>query len=325
MNVLITGIDGFVGSHLVEALLDRPGIRMGGIVHPDSRSTHIDHLLSRVSIRRLDIADAGSVRDAILSDMPEQIYHLAGQAFVPLSMEKPYGTFQTNIVGTLNVLEAARELMKGSGKPCRVLVVSSGEVYGEVARSALPVHEEEALRPQNPYAVSKASADMIARQYRTSFGLPVVVARPFNHLGPRQSPLFVGSAFAKQIAEISLRKREPEIQVGNLEPRRDFTDVRDVVQAYIKILEGDRQHAVYNVCSGRSVRIGDLLEMFREASGVSVKIVPDPLRKRSQDVVEIVGDASRLRVETGWHPEIKLEQTVRDLLGYWKEQALRSA
>lgn len=323
MNVLITGIDGFVGSHLAEALLKDDRVRLSGIVHPGSSSHHIDDLLPKVSVHRLDISDLRAVREAVRSCAPEAIYHLAGQAFVPLSIQEPYGTFQTNITGTLNILESVRGLPDKLVRRCRVLVVSSGEVYGAVSRSALPVHEEEPLRPANPYAVSKAAADLIAQQYRTAFNVAVVVARPFNHLGPRQSDLFVGSALAKQIAEISLRKREPELLVGNLEPRRDFTDVRDVVDAYIRLLDGDRQYGVYNVCSGRSVRIGDLLEMFRAASGVSVKIVSDPKRKRSAEVQDIVGDASRLRAETGWRPSVPLEETVRDLLRYWEGKAGR--
>jgi len=323
MKVLVTGIDGFVGSHLAEALLESTGVRVSGIVHPDSVSPHIDHLLGKISLHRLDIADLRAVREAVRSSAPDAIYHLAGQAFVPLSLEEPYGTFRTNITGTLNVLESVRGLSSELHRPCRVLVVSSGEVYGSVARSALPVHEEEPLRPANPYAASKASADLIAQQYRTAFNVPVVVARPFNHLGPRQSELFVGSAFAKQIAEIGLRKREPELLVGNLEPRRDFTDVRDVVRAYIRILDGERQYGVYNVCSGRSVRIGDLLEMFRAAGGVSVRIVSEQSRKRAGEVGEIVGDCSRLTAETGWRPEVALEDTVRDLLRYWEEKAGR--
>lgn len=315
-NVLVTGIDGFVGSHLAEAVLAHPAYRVFGLVLDRSVSSRLDRLKPHIQLLEADIVDREQVRHALSICKPARIYHLAGQAFVPLAMKDPLSTFNTNIDGGINVLESVRQ----EHLDCSVLVVSSGEVYGAVDPAQLPITERCAVNPNNPYAASKACIDIIAQQYRNSFKMEVVVARPFNHIGPGQSELFVSSAFAKQIIEIKAGVREPKLHVGNLAPKRDFTDVRDVVQAYILLLEESLEFGVFNVCSGNSIPIRRILDTLLEIAGVTAEIVLDPERQRADDVPEIVGSPARLQSATGWHPNITLGKTLNDLLVYWEEQ-----
>ncbi|MGA2623440.1 MAG: GDP-mannose 4,6-dehydratase [Bacteroidota bacterium] len=323
MNVLVTGIDGFVGSHLAEALLSDPEIQVCGTAYGPRQPDNPTLSHSGIRFVPTDVTNFEQVQEAIVSFMPSKVFHLAGQAFVPVSFEDPVSTFKTNVEGTLNVLEAVRRYMKAEGRLCSTLVISSGEVYGGGPEERLPIDETTPLRPGNPYAASKACADLIAQQYRSSFGIDVVVARPFNHLGPRQSELFVGSSLARQIAEMKLGRREQKLLVGNLDPQRDFTDVRDVVHAYIKILEQPRKHPVYNVCSGRAISIRSIVDLLCERSGLKMQIVVDPGRQRRDEIPKITGSFARLHDETGWAPTIPLEKTVADLLEYW-ETRLRS-
>lgn len=316
MNVLITGVDGFVGSHLAEALLEAPGNRLFGTVR---RPSHVLPLLgTRVTRIQIDITDAEAIHRAVHDVRPGKIFHVAGQAFVPTSFENPSETFRSNFQGTLNVLEAVRREHASAAISCSVLVVSSGEVYGSVPRAKLPIDESFPLHPENPYAITKACADMTAQQYRSLFGLDVVVVRPFNHLGQRQSDLFVGSAFARQIAEIKCGRRDAKLSVGNLEPQRDFTDVRDVVNAYIRLLERPRESGVFNVCSGKAVAIREILNELCDIAGVKVDITPDPKRLRGHDNPVIIGSALRLQKATGWAPSIPLRKTLEDLFHYWE-------
>ena len=318
MNVLVTGIDGFVGTHLRASLAGIIDVRLFGIVRHRTPTQSLTNRTLDFTPLTADIRDAQQVQMAIDECKPDKIFHLAGQAYVPVSFKDPIGTFQTNIQGTLNLLEAVRRFSMSDKKRCSVLVVSSAEVYGSVPAELLPIDEHVPLNPPNPYAVSKACVDLIAQQYRINFDIDVVVARPFNHLGPGQSDLFVGSSFAKQIAEIKLGKRDGRLSVGNLDPVRDFTDVRDVVQAYQKLLDRTQEHAVFNICSERFMSIKALLELLRELSGVDVEIVPDPTRQRTREIPTLVGCSARLRSATGWFPTIPLEQTLRDLLAYWE-------
>lgn len=313
MNVLVTGIDGFVGSHLTELLHGQ--VRLSGLVIDPSRTPLIDRFRDRLTLHRGDIRDAEAVSEAVRAFRPAAIYHLAGQAYVPNSLKDPVDTYRTNIDGGINVLEAVRR----HAPECVVLVVSSGEVYGKVAPDAV-VEEESALRPENPYAASKACLDILARQYRAAFGLRTVVARAFNHLGPGQSDIFVGSAFARQVAEAKLGKRAPVIEVGNLDARRDFTDVRDVVRAYAALVEGERRHGVYNVCSGKAIAVREILDRLVAASGMKVEIRQDPARMRASDTPVVVGSPARIAGETGWKPSIPLERTLADLLAYWERR-----
>ncbi|HLX12766.1 MAG TPA: GDP-mannose 4,6-dehydratase [Bacteroidota bacterium] len=319
MNVFITGIDGFVGTHFARALEPAGGYRIFGTVRRREQSSPSS---SAVTLFEADITDKSSFNAALAAAKPRKIVHLAAQTFVPDSLKSPADTFQTNILGTLNLLEAVR--LNPELRDASVLIVSSGEVYGKVSSASLPITEQTALNPANPYAASKACADLIAQQYRKSFGMDVTVVRPFNHIGPGQSDSFVSAALAKQIVEIKLGKREPKIHVGNLDPQRDFTDVRDVVRAYIALLNLPKRDTVYNVCSGVGVPIRRLLDLLIELSGVRVEIVPDPALIRSNETPVIIGSAEALRTATGWKPEIALKDTLRDLLAYWEDK-LRAA
>jgi len=316
MNILVTGIDGFVGSHLAEALTSNPGIRLFGIVENKSRVQNLSHLAHNIQLHECDILNAEAVQKVVEAVQPDQLYHLAGQAFVPFSMKSPRDTFRVNIDGGINLLEAIR--LRNSS--CAVLIVSSGEVYGAVHPDFLPVTETCPLAPSNPYAASKACIDLIAQQYRRTFKMNVVVARPFNHIGPRQSELFVASAFAKQIAEIKIGRHEARIRVGNLNPKRDFTDVRDIVRAYIALLAKPMNEAVYNICSGKAVSIQEILDTLCEISGINVEISPDPDRMRANEVPLVVGSTARLFAATSWEPKIPLRETLQELLKFWESK-----
>lgn len=320
MRVLVTGIDGFVGSHLAEFLLGIPGVEVHGIVHPDAQGTNIRHLAARLTLHRLDILHADAVGSVIERVQPARIIHLAAQAFIPVSMSDPERTFRTNISGGLSLLEAARKVGGGKAGGPAVLIVSSGEVYGKVPPESQPITEDCPLRPSNPYAVSKACIDLISQDYRRSFGLNVKVVRPFNHAGPRQSPVFVCSDFGRQIASISLGKTPPRMSVGNINARRDFTDVRDVIRAYWMIFDSPPTDDVFNVCSGASLRIGDIVAMLETIAGISVEITSDQSRLRPYDIPTIVGSYERLRTVTGWSPSIPITRTLNDVYAYWRDQ-----
>jgi GDP-4-dehydro-6-deoxy-D-mannose reductase len=295
VTVLVTGGGGFAGRHLVALLAGG-----GKEALAPSRAA-------------LDLLDAAAVRAAVRSGRPRTVFHLAALASVGRSWQEPGPPLLENLEMTLNVLEAVRLEAPGAA----VLVASSGEVYG--APSRLPVDEGAPLRPQSPYAVSKAACDLLGGQYADAHGLRVVRTRAFNHAGPGQSDDYVVSTLARQVADAERAGRdEVVLRTGNVDSRRDFTDVRDVVRAYLAAAKLDA--GMWNVCSGRSRSVAELIELFRECSSVSVRHEVDPERVRSHDVPEIRGSAERLRAATGWEPEIPLERTVRDALEDWRAQ-----
>ncbi|MCL4459099.1 MAG: GDP-mannose 4,6-dehydratase [Chloroflexi bacterium] len=315
-RALITGIAGFAGSYLVEYLLSTTGLEISGIVHAGHPSPNLAHLRQRLTIYEGDVAEFDFVQHVMQEVRPDYIFHLAGQAAVPLAWVHPGKTVVTNIIGQLNVLESVVRC----GIDPRILVVGSGEEYGLIFPSELPVTENNALRPNNPYAVSKIAQDMLGYQYFISHKLQAVRVRPFNHIGPRQSEEFVTSSFAKQIAEAELGLRGPTILVGNLETRRDFTDVRDMVRGYWLALLRGKAGEVYNLGNGRSWSMGEILDMFLSKSRVPLQVEADPDRLRPADVLDVVCDASKFRSQTGWCPEIPIEQTVEELLDYWRNR-----
>lgn len=312
-SVLITGVSGFVGRHLA-AFLGGLGAEVFGTVMP-GEPVSAEGPLSGARLMECRIEDADSVAEAVRFSEPGLVCHLAAQSFVPRSFENPRETFEANVTGTLNLLEALRGL---SGVR-KVLLVGSAEVYGTAPSSMLPLTEDARMEPVNPYACSKACAELMGIQYCRAFGVPVVVTRSFNHIGPGQSDVFASSSFARQIAEIEAGLRPPVIRVGNLDARRDFTDVRDVVRAYALALDMCAAGEVYNVCSDRAVGIGEVLDTLLELSGAEVEVVPDPDRMRPSDMPVMLGDSSKLRAATGWRPEIPLEKTLMDLLDYWRK------
>ncbi len=314
MSVLITGIAGFAGSHLAELLLN-DGEEVGGTFLQDESLRNIESFKADLRLFPCDVRDADAVRQMLEEVRPEEIYHLAAIAFIPASINDPRATFETNLLGTLNLFEAAKEVADIS----RILFVGSADEYGMVARDELPVTENNPLRPANPYSVSKVSASLLAYQYGLSGNAHVVRTRSFNHTGPRQSSQFVCSDFARQIVEAEMGKGTQEIHVGNLKPKRDFTDVRDVVRAYRDVLRRGEPCEVYNICSGTSVGIGEILDMLISVSGRQISVVEQSERSRKSDVDEVRGDFGKIEMTTGWRPSIPLEKTLEDMVEYWRQ------
>jgi len=313
MKVLITGITGFVGSHLAEYLLSY-GYEVYGIVRWRSRMENIETIRDRIVLLDSDIKDASSVKEAIKKIQPDQIYHLAGQSFVLSSFTIPAETFLTNVIGELNIFEAVREIKCDT----LIMVAGSSEEYGLVYEKELPINETNPLRPLSPYAVSKVAQDLLGFQYFRSYGMKIIRTRAFNHTGPRRGEVFVTSNFAKQIAEIEKGKKEPVLWVGNLEAERDFTDVRDIVKGYhLALLKGELGE-VYNLCSGYAWKISKILEYLLSLSKVKVEIKTDPSRLRPSDVMRLLGDCTKFQRKTGWKSEIPFEKTMEDLLNYWR-------
>lgn len=317
MRVLITGVTGFVGSHLAEVLIARGGFEIYGTVRWRSKKDNIAHLGDSINLVECELKDPNSVVRMIDEVRPDWVFHLAAQSFVPTSWNAPADTLQNNIIGQVNLLEAIRR----SGIECRIQIAGSSEEYGLVYDDELPISEDNPLRPLSPYAVSKVAQDMMGYQYFKSYGLDIVRTRAFNHTGPRRGEVFVTSNFAKQIAEIEAGKREPVLEVGNLAARRDFTDVRDVVKAYIRVLEIGEPGEVYQVCSGKAYSICQVVEMLTALSSKEIKVIQDPARMRPSDVPVLLGTYEKLARVSGWRPDIPFEKTLEDLLDYWREKA----
>jgi GDP-4-dehydro-6-deoxy-D-mannose reductase len=294
MRALVTGALGFVGRHLVAHLEDL-GDEVIGIDHQD-----------------VDILDRAGVIQLITDSAPDAVYHLAGQADVGGSWTTPVETFRANAEGSLNVLDGAR-----AGGADRVLAVISADVYGNVTAADLPIEESSPLRPVTPYGASKAAADALALQAHLGHGDGVIRVRPFNHLGPGQSDRFAASAFASRIAS-NERTGEREVHVGNLTPRRDVTDVRDVVRAYRMLVEHGTPGDVYNVCSGRDVAMSEIAEMLVSMAVEPMDLVVDPELQRTVDLPVLRGDNRRLQTATGWEQTIPLDQTLSDVLDDWR-------
>ncbi len=310
MRALITGADGFAGGHLVNYLRAAvPDVELHGTVRlPAGQYPHLGAVMA--SITQIDLRDPAAVEALVRRTQPEAIFHLAAQAFVPRSFEDPWETLENNIRAQLNVTLA----VLATGIRPRILIVSSAEVYGNVAPEQMPITEELPLAPANPYSVSKVAQDMLGLQYYLSHNLPIIRVRPFNHIGPGQGASFVAPAFALQIARIERGLQEPVIHVGNLAAQRDFCDVRDVAAAYLAAITQGRPGAVYNVCSGRAYSIQQLLDTLLSFTTVSVEVRPDPERMRAVDRPLVIGSAARLQADTGWQPQISFQQSLRDVL-----------
>jgi GDP-4-dehydro-6-deoxy-D-mannose reductase len=314
--ILITGAAGFAGSHLID-LLSRDAAggahnevpivawhRPGGAAPTPAKN---------VTWQAVDIVDAGAVNSALASRPPAAVYHCAGAAHVGRSWENTTSTFEINVRGTHHLLDGLRR----TGARAKVVIPSSAMVY-QTSDDALT--EEHPLVPRSPYALSKLAQEMVGTRARAD-GLHVTIARAFNHVGPRQDPFFAASGFARRIADIEAGKWKPEIAVGNLEARRDLTDVRDTVRAYRLILQEGTDGRAYNVCTGRAIAIGTLLDKLLSRARVAITVRVDPTRYRPNDVPLLLGDPTRLTTELGWLPEISLDQTIDDLLAYWRGRA----
>jgi GDP-4-dehydro-6-deoxy-D-mannose reductase len=302
VRVLVTGAGGFVGRHLVAGLRAR-----GHEVVPADRAP----AAGDEDTLPLDVTDPLGVRGAVELAQPDAVAHLAAQAFVPASLAEPEATFDVNAHGTLHVLEAVRAFADQGGPAPRVLVVSSGDVYGAQPRDAFPLRETTAPLPRNPYAASKVAAEALALAHARAYGVDAVVTRAFNHVGPGQDERFAVVAFALQIARAAAG-RGPRVLVGNLDASRDFLDVRDVCDAYALLLEGRGVAGeIYNVCSGTATTMREILRRLVEFARVPVEVREDPARLRPADVPVSVGDASKLREATGWTPRIPLAAALR--------------
>ena len=321
MRLLITGITGFVGSHMAEYALAH-GAEVFGSSRWRSKTENIDHLRSKITLVESDLRDLSSVRALIETTSPTHVIHLAAQSFVAASWQAPAETLTTNIISQVNLLEGLRGLKMSP----RFLVVGSSEEYGLVQERELPIKETNPLRPLSPYAVSKVAQDMMGYQYFKSYGLPIIRSRAFNHEGPRRGDVFVTSNFARQIAEIEAGVRDPIIYVGDLTPRRDYSDVRDVVRGYWMLMEQGEPGEVYNLCSGKSWAIQQVLDFLLDQARVKgITVQTDPARLRPSDVMVLEGDPTKMEKATGWKVEIPFERTLKDLLAYWRQRTWSSS
>lgn len=314
-KALITGIAGFVGSHLAELLLNR-GFEVYGLCRPRTKRDHIELIINKLHLEDADLLDTHSLYTTLSRIKPDYIFHLAAQSFVPTSWVSPSVTLEVNIVGSANLFEAVRQ----AGIDSVIQIACSSEEYGLVYEHELPITEDNPLRPLSPYAVSKVAMDYLGFQYFQSYRVRIMRTRGFNHTGPRRGETFAESNFARQIALIEKGKQEPIIKVGNLEAKRDYTDVRDMVRAYLLSVEKCDPGDVYNIAVGRAIRIKDLLDLLLSFSKAKVTVKQDPSRMRPSDVPVLIGDNSKFVKKTGWKPEIPFEKTMEDLLNYWRER-----
>lgn len=297
MKVLLIGGTGFVGGHLQRYLQDR-------------------NIFYNVHDESIDIRDAEQIKNMISRERPDAVVHLAAMSSVPESFKNQYETYSINFTGTLNVLMALR----ATDFHGRMLYVGSGDVYGYLKDDELPVIEERFLRPKNPYAVSKVASEALCYQWSLTSGFEIVIARPFNHIGPGQSERFALSDFAKQIVEIKLGLHNSTLHVGDIDVTRDFTDVRDVVRAYVLLLKHGKNGEAYNVCSGKERSVRSLLLQLMNIAGVDAKIEQDRDRLRPSEQRRVFGSFEKLRRDTGWRPAIPIEQTLHDILDDWRKK-----
>jgi GDP-4-dehydro-6-deoxy-D-mannose reductase len=313
MKALITGITGFAGSHLAEYLLEQ-GVEVHGIYRWRSRMENIEHLNGKIKLHLADMKDPSVLRNLINEVQPDYIFHLAAQSYVPVSWTEPVATTYVNYIGTINLFEAVR----ASDCDPVIQVAGSSEEYGTVLESECPIKETNPLRPLSPYAVTKVACDKLCYQYHKSYGMKTIATRGFNHTGPRRGEVFVTSNFAKQIVQIEKGINEPVMYVGNLEARRDFTDVRDTVRGYHLAVQKCKPGQSYNICSGKTWRIQQVLDILLNLSTVNVQVRQDPSRMRPSDLPLLLGDNSKFKLATGWEPTIPFEKTMADLMDYWR-------
>ncbi len=314
MKILITGATGFAGIHLANLLAEEShDFDLYGTYRHSSRNTRLE-ISRKVELFECDVNYFQSVERVVESVLPDLIFHFAAYVSVAKSFEHPAVTFQTNATGTINLLEAVRKVCKGA----KILIPGSAEAYGRVEQANMPVKEMQALKPQNPYGLSKAVQEMLGLYYFSTFGLNVYLTRTFHYTGPGQPLGFVCSDFARQIANIEKTKQSGAIKVGNLKAKRDFLDIRDVVRAYWEIIQKGSPGTVYNVCSGSSISIEKILHLLLQMSSCEIPVEVDKEKLRPVDVPDFVGDNSKLKRDTSWAPGIDVQESLREVLNFWR-------
>lgn len=299
-KLLVTGLSGFVGGHLAQRLAG--GGTGWGLLQPQPH----------------DLLEPASLDRWLAPACPDAVIHLAGQTFVPEAFRDPQRTLEVNLLGTLNLLQA----LKRRGFCGAFLFVSSGDVYGQVAEAALPISEACVVHPRNPYAVSKLGAELLCEQWSYCEDWRIMTARPFNHIGTGQADSFVVSGVAMQLAKIKLGLQAAVLNIGDIDVTRDFLDVRDVISAYLLLLEHGRSGQVYNVCSGVEHSVRELIEQMVGLSGLKVEIRQDPARFRKAEQRRVVGCATKLHKETGWNPGISITETLQSVVSDWEARVV---
>jgi GDP-4-dehydro-6-deoxy-D-mannose reductase len=317
MRILVTGATGFVGGHLVELLVAARGAEVHGLARKGAWPAELSHLNGRVQLHAVDLTDRARLQSVLGDLQPEQIYHLAGYAQSGQSFREPEAAWSGNLAATRALFDAIAALAAEVNTP-RIVAVTSGMIYGANERPDVPCDESAPLRPTSPYATSKAAADLLAYQVTRWPGLDVVRVRPFNQIGPRQSLQFAVASFARQLARIERGEQPPRLEVGDLSALRDFTDVRDMADAYRRIMESGVRGEVYNAASGVAARIGAALEQLRAMCRCQVDVVVTADRLRPSDPSVLTGNSEKLRQLTGWRPKYSLRQTLQDTLDYWR-------
>ncbi len=315
-RAFVTGIGGFAGGHLAEALI-RAGNRVEGTVRSGIPSSRFRHLPPSVTLHPCDIRSSGGLREAIRQARPDVVYHLAAATSVSGSEADPQGTMEVNLTGSLHLLEAIRKETPGA----LLVHISSSEVYGKVLPEENPIREDRPEAPVHAYGLSKLLSEQLVRFYERCHGVSSIILRPFNHIGPRQSDRFVCASFAKQLVAIERGKADPVIRVGNLDPVRDFTDVRDMVEAYRLAAEHCRAGSLYHIASGQGISIADLLNRLLALTDVQIEVRPDPDRIRATEIPVLIGDPGSFVEATGWQRRFELSETLIETVAYWRQMA----
>lgn len=311
MKALVIGGGGFVGPYLVNHLVNDLGYEVT-VTKTEKETLNMDN----AKVRNLDILDIDQIINLLNEEKADYLFHLAAQSSVAYSWKNPTLTVDVNVKGCINLLEASRVAEK---KP-RILLIGSGEEYGHIKKDECPIIEDNVVRPGNIYAATKACQNMLGKIYSDAYDLDIMMVRAFNHIGPNQTPMFVVADFCKQVADIEKGIQEPVIYVGNLSAKRDFTDVRDVVKAYAKLVKGGKRGETYNVGTGNAIAIEDILNKIVSMSDKNIEVKIDEKKLRPVDVPIIEPDISKIKSEVGWEPQIPLEQTLLETLEHWRNQ-----
>jgi len=315
LRAFVTGAEGFAGSHLTKLLLGR-GTEVHGTYFDETALKALPDFVAEARLVRCDVRDRQALDRTLSEANPDVVFHLAAVASVSQSERDPAQTIETNITGSCNLLNA----VKDNAPKARIVMISSAEVYGKVTSEQLPLREEAPVEPINLYGVTKASVELLSKLCIAAYGMDIVILRPFNHLGPRQSPSFVSADFASQIAKIEMGLVPPRIEVGELTVERDFTDVRDMVKGYLAAAEKGRTGDIYNLCSGESYKIENVLDILISFAEVPIELYQEPAKRRASEVPILVGTADKFEQATGWFSETPLATTLLDTLDYWREK-----